>query len=403
MNEENSLEQLLAQIKSTPLDKDLLLGLTQTEKDIVFLASELKSIPVLIPPQAQMRRKYAATEARIPLTWKHFIFSFKFGGIAAACFLIITTGSIAFSAAGSLPGEKLFSIKKTAEQLRVKFATSDIQKAYLQVQIAKKRVAEAQKVFAVEEKHSPGSELAALKELSQATELAAKKVETLSPKTIRDSEKALLASLEDVSQKEKDLVSSLAAGNENENGKEDVIALSLKNQIRISEIKQSVVAASTEETVANLSNDLSEVLISGQIPQIGNSSVTVEKTVFITDEKTVFASQNGKPLSQALLKLEAKVAVTGKKIPASAKATADGENKLMAIKITVFEESINKNEDSEEVKDETTEADDLNSSTPSSILKPLLKDEGSADQSSENPNQASGNVIFENPFPQFVP
>lgn len=390
--DESRLEQLLMRIKNTPLETDELLNLSKEEQEMLLLMAELKSIPVLNPPKAALRRKYALQAVKTP-AFKTFIFSFRL----ALTMAIVVMLSLAYSAVKSLPGEKLFAIKKTAEQLRVKFAASDIQKAYLQVQIAKKRVDEAQKIAAQGDNKDPKLELAALKELSHATELAARQVGTLPPKSIRESPNTLLASLEDVSQKEKDLVSSLTPAEDGNGGTEDVIALSLKNQSKVSAIKQSVEIAVAEEAIASLSSAPDTVVVSGQITQIAKNKITVEKTVFALNDQSVIVDASGHELKPSELKLGSKVAASGKKV----------ENVLVALKITVLETAEtseptqSSNEPEGEVKGEN--AVKPNSTTPASILKPALNESPQEEESQINPNTATGSFIMEDPSPQFVP
>lgn len=391
------LEQLLTQ--NLPLETDALSNLSKQEQEILLLMAELKSIPVLNPPKAALRRKYALQAVKQPIL-KTFIFSFRLALTAAIVAMVSATGGLAYSAVKSLPGEKLFAIKKTAEQLRVKFATSDIQKAYLQVQIAKKRVEEAEKIVAQKENKDPKLELAALKELSFATELAAKQVGTLPPKTIKESPNALLASLEDVSQKEKNLVSSLTPAEDGNGGAEDVIALSLKNQSKVSAIKQSVEIAVAEEAVASLSSAPdTTVVVSGQITQIAKNKLTVEKTVFVLNEQSAIADSSGHKLKPGELKLENKVAASGKKV----------ENVLVALKITVLETAEtskptqSSNEPEGEVKGENAVKPKPNSTTPASILKPAANEPKQEEESQINPNTATGSFIMEDPKPQFAP
>lgn len=396
--DENQLEQLLSRLKSAPLEQGSFSDLSETEKEILLLAAELKSIPILNPPQAAMRRKYAQKTVEFPV-WKTFI-SFKLAWALAAFALIITTGGISYGVANALPGQKLFGLKKTAEQFRVKFAGSDIDRAYLQVQIAKKRVNEAEQL-ASEANQNPEQQLAAIKELSHATELAAKEVEGLSPKSIKESSRPLLASLEAVSQKEQDLISTLAVNEKTKDGKEDVIALSLKNQIKVSAIKQSVEVATAEEAIATLSSGPDGVVISGQITQILADKLMVEKTAFVMDDETQILGFNGTELKPNDLKLQTKVAVSGKKTGGV----------LIALKITVLETASDDaqkqpaDQPKGEVRGDNTEKIDLNSTTPAGILRPIINNGESETQAQSltNPNAATGNFIIEDPKPQYVP
>ena len=383
----DTLEELLKQASKHSLEKEMLLGLEKNDQDLLLLAAELKTIPVIAPPVAIMRKKYAEQKTGVPFFRNSFWVSYKFTTVLAGLVLMLL-GGFSYTTANSLPGQKLFSVKKSAEQFRIKFASGDAQRAYLQVQIAKKRVNEAEKLVALGNS-DPELALVALKEVAQATETASKEVETLTPKDIKNSENPLLSALEDVSRKEKNLVSNISSSEETQN-KQDVIAMSLKNQSRISEIIQAVETATAEEAITTLTANPNTVLVSGQITLVGKDSVTVEKTLFLLGLNTEILSQAGEKLTINELKAKAKAAVSGKKL----------DNKLIAEKITVFDTEILEPE--AEVKGETT-ASSTTSTTTESIIQPQTPVSDGEKTQETNPNQAVGSFIYEDPSPQYAP
>jgi len=387
----NKLDLLISKLKVGPLENGSLLEMNENEKDLIMLASELKFVPTLTPPKASKRRKYQIISQPSPVKLLG-LFALRLMPMGVAVIIFLFVG-VSFAAWQSVPGQTLFSVKKSAEQMRVKFAGNDLQKAYLQVQIAKKRVTEAEKAVTNLNASDPRLALAAVKELTQATETASKEVKTLPISDIRTSEKPLLATLEDISTKEKNLVDSMPALE-----REDVIALSLKNQTRVSEIKQAVKIAVAEEAMANLSADPNTVSISGLISQTGKNALTVEKTQFILDENSTLISQDGNAILAEALKTGNKISITGNK----------KEGKLVALKITLLNsagQSLNP-----EVKGETKQPDTAISSaqnpptttSPSLIKSPIMNSEEPIIEKT-NPNQAVGGYIFEDPSPQYAP
>lgn len=403
-----TLEQFIAQVNNSlpELKKNPFSNLSKEQQEMLLLLLELKRIPVLNPPNAVSRHKYALAGIKKP-AWRFFIRRFRFS-LAATCVLLIISG-LTYSVVTSLPGQRLFVLKKNAEQLRVKFALSDTQKAYLQLQIAKRRIAEAQKITNQMAPDNSGLKLAALKEVSHATEIAAQQMETLSPKTIQTAPQPLLASLQDVGQKEKELVSELSKNQEIQNGKEeDVIALSLKSQNKLSVIRQAVEVAVAEEALTSLSAAAPDsVVISGTITELAKNQLTVEKTVFLTGEQTVIADAGGKELTLENLKKGIIVAVSGKK----------DNNTLTALKITLLKET-SKTDTSTITANSSATTDSptrpqvtgnqsnlSNSTTPDSLLEPKNESETAEpeDEKPSNPNAASGNFIIESPLPQYAP
>lgn len=386
--DENRLEQLITQAKKGSFKNDHTLDADSPEKELLVILSELGSMPASTPPLPQIRRKYLSHKTA--WSWhKNFVFIKTFNFIPALAIFagLLLAGGFTYATANSLPGQKLFEIKKSAEQFRVKFTGDKIQRAYLQVQIAKKRVSEAQHLASL-----PGDNLnrtlAAIKEASKATEMAAEEVNTLPRDSISSANPELINSLEEVGKKEQALVSDIAE----KDAAKDVIALSLKNQTRISEIKQSVEITTAEEALATLLGPEDSVTLSGQITKIEKGSLQVEKTAFEVNASTTLVSAEGVSLVLSDLKPGEKVAVTGKKLG----------NKIVALKLSAIGHTEDSTPAAASSSPESAKLPE-NTSTPDTLLKhqePAREE--SEEEPKNDPNNAVGGFIIEDPLPQYV-
>jgi hypothetical protein len=365
----------------------MLLGLPETEQNLLKLVAELRSIPIAVAPLARQQHKFSTHLTSKTFTHGFSWFTFnKFSLTAFSVIMFISFGSLFYKTSTALPGEKLFGIKKSAEQFRVKFATTDIQKAYLKVQIAKKRVAEAEKLAQMGNSN-PQLEFAIIKELSLATNSAVKEVENLPAKSLNSEKKPIVESLADVSQKEQTLISNL--GTNSNPDLHDVITQSLINQTKVSAIKQSVAIATAEEAIASLSKTNGLIAISGEITQIHKNTINVEKTAFVITDATEITTPTGEPILFTDLKLTDQIAISGKK----------EKEDILATKIILADPKPLTGK----VKGESTgQIEPDNTTTPKTLLTPSTEPSAQLPENID-PNSASVNFIFEDPKPQFTP
>jgi hypothetical protein len=384
-NSADNLENLIAKIHKAPLETEMLLGLSETDKHILQLTAELQSIPIATVPVANKKHKFASLNLSAHAhSWSDWLAINKFSLTAFTLLMFVSLSGLFYKTTTALPGQKLFTLKKSAEQFRVKFATTDIQKAYLKVQIAKKRVAEAEKLAQMGN-NNPQLELAVMKEISLATNSAVKEIENLPAKSLNSEKKPIIESLADVSEKEQTLISGLTNASKDI---DDVITQSLINQTKVSEIKQSVAIATAEEAIASLSKTNGLIAISGEITKLQKNKLNVEKTEFIITDTTEIIDNHGKSLLFSQLSLKNQIAISGKK----------EKDEIFATKIILA----NSNVETGEVKGENTGSTSIdNTTTPKTILK--LESETTYEPPLVDPNSASVNFIFEDPKPQFTP
>ena len=252
-NSEKIYNQALEMLKAGNSMEEVLLKFADASKDLgplLSLSNELLAMPKNLVPTPQMKRKYAlAPTKNFWLTWIHVS---KFAGVSVSLMLLITALiGLSYQTLKSSPGQTLFAFKKSAEQVRVMLASNQ-DKAGLQIEIAHKRLNEAQQIF-----NNPNSGIeekkAALTELANQTSSAIAEV-TTAAKNYPKSEKnpPLLDSLDSINHEQENLLAEIKPDNEIKNLASSALHTLSENTAKISEIKQSVAAADNEQVLVKL-------------------------------------------------------------------------------------------------------------------------------------------------------
>lgn len=347
--EQDILENLIYIVKNNGV---LPVGL---EKEASILKS-LTKLPKKQIPSGVMQRKYIHAH--------NFAHKPQFGlfkVLAASISSFAIMAGIAFAgvlSANSLPGEKLFTLKKAAEQTRIKLSFNEVEQANLQIALSEKRLEEVKNAVA----NRPELEIAALNELAEQNETAIESIKKATViKSIQKEDHPLVASLDSLTKKQELLAKQIKNSTEVKN-----LALSNleKSQQSSNEIKDLIkVAENSNEQAskAQIENDKNIVSVLGQITKISSTSLTVENTTFIITEKTVINDQNGTQINVIDLKEKMKVSVTGSK-----------NQELTATKILLFP-------------------------TPTKVNSVKPTEEQSSENTTNNSNIATGYFIVEDP------
>ncbi len=350
------------------------------------VAQILLSLPKNPAPVPAARRKYAL--APVGKTWrlgfKIFKIALTSGGLATMFLLIFT----AYAAYTSLPGQSLFKIKKLAEKTRLRLAFSEVGKANLQVSFAQNRLKEAQNALN-SENSSPELQIAALTELADQTAASVEAVKkAASANSIKSQDRPLVASLRDLTQKQKNLANQVKPQSQVKAAAQNVIASSKKNTAEITAIQNSIRVAETasqEGSLAQLTADKLSVSVLGNITKLAKDSITVEKTTFAVTGKTLTKNQDGQEIKLTELKEKDRVNIIGKK-----DYSREG-NELEARQIYL----INPPQENGEV------VQGASTNTPPSIkTAPVLPESGKGEsglKTEKDPNIATGGFIAEDP------
>ena len=392
---ENILDQTLSALKNGssieeaisrwPAHRDELLSLLQ-------IVDEISGLPKTTVPQPLMKRKY-----EMPLHksgfWNSLLHISRFATVSMAIFMFISgLSGAAYAAWFSLPGQTLFPLKKTAEQIQLRFATSDVEKATIQMNIAQKRLEEAERIFSNSDDLKLQS--AALNELSSQTQATAEAVKTAAVSSaITKQDHPIVKSLENISQKQQTFISQITP---DKMAQAEASANNTNKEVKeIKQIIQLVAATNDAGTLAQLNSDPSEVIISGTVTKILKTGIIVENTQFTYSETTSFQDISNNKLNSEDLKNGDKVTILGSK--------DSSLEKLMAKKIVLLitDPSAIQSTSSPTVVPQTQDLQKstTTSSTPTNLIKTQITP--AAETTEIPPSQAIGTFIPEDPAPQF--
>ncbi|MBL8030501.1 MAG: hypothetical protein JNN11_04615 [Candidatus Doudnabacteria bacterium] len=351
----------------------------------------LAHIPKNLPPTPVMRRKYILTQAKQKI-WFPFLHISRLAAGSTAFLLLLTLVSAgAVQAFKSTPGQTLFSVKRTAENVRLIFVMSDTAKAELQLRYANSRLTEAESVLKNPSRNKE-QEIAAFQELKNQTQIAAESLKQVAINTpLKSSNLPLANQLEDFAKKQNDFIQKTSSEDEEvklaASGVKDAskLAANQANQIK----NYLAVAGATQDPIslADLTSDPNSVVILGDITKFEKSQITVEKVTFQISATTQVQDSSGKKLEPASLTKDTKVKITG---------TKDDQDQIVAASIII----LNPEEPGDVQGSSTTTLPTQTDLTTSTSTKPVQ----AQDEHVPTPEKPRlGSFIIENPNPQYSP
>ncbi len=400
MNQEDILDKAISQMKKGNTVSQAFGNGEMADPELATIAAMLSSLPIQPVPQPALRRSYAKMAERAQSFFAMFYFH-RHAAFALGMLLIITLGSTTvYGAATSVPGEKLFALKKGAEQLRVKFESDELEKANLQMAITKKRLAEAEKIINSESKN-PQQEIAALNELANQSRSTIEQVETAAKNNqLQETNHPVIASLEAMNKEQQAFITQLPPEKDSiKTAAANILESTKENESKVAHIKTivEVVAASKEQTLITLSPDPNSILVSGTVDASSKEKLTVEKNTFLVTPETVFKDSAGRVLATTTLAIGLKVTVHGQK----------DDNKLIATQVGILAIP-GQIEPEPKVQGTSTQSSlGKTSTTPVTTKKiepqPSTTPENLETEPPVDENPARALFIPEDPSPQFVP
>lgn len=402
---EEIFDQALKQLKHGSSTKDFLSKWPDQEKNmrqLLEISQSLTSLPKNPLPQPMMQRKYATVPVKwLGLAWMR---NLRINAFSTSFILIIFAITAAgYAAQNSVAGETLFGVKKTAEQLQLKFAQSREQKLNLQVEIAKKRLSEAEKVFKNPATVSSKKEQAVLNELVAETKNSLEVVKTAAQnKSLNEPNHPLVSSLEDITKKQEELLTEIKDTNNLGVVAQTALEMAKQTASQVEEIKRYIAIASHEQTLARLQTDPNAVSMTGNISQIGKDKIIVEKTEFLLNPDTEIKDVNDQITPVTDLGVKVKVSIFGLK-------TASG---ILAKQILILPSAeLTQTQDTTEsnkvkINASSTAASATSTSSSSSSMKNTGSPQISPKKAEEmakpltDPNTATGGFFVEDPLPQ---
>lgn len=348
-------------------------------------ASLFYSLPKKDIPEPAMQRKYILVPAK--RLWLHWIRVSRFAAVSTSVLLLgaLLSGT-GYAASRSVPGQILFSLKKTAEHLQLQLASNPQEKLNLQIKIAQERLNDAQTVVNSQER-DPQKEVAALNELASETKNTAEVLDQATKdKTtslIATKDHPLIASLNTITSQQQKLLKNLGAQNQTIVNK-SVLDAAQANVTKVAEIKNYLEAASNEQAIASLQSNPEAITATGTIDRLTSGTVTVGSETFNLNDQTIIISSTNTPLKPQNLSLQQQVKILGDK----------NDSGLVARQIMILAKTT----------PESSQESSVGSTKP--VSKKLIgsatttQDNQASVQAAPNPNTAIGTFIMEDPAPQ---
>lgn len=219
--------------------------------ELLNIAKSFYELPKKHTPNPNMQKKFMLIPAKVFwYSWFHFS---KLATVSMSAILLFSTAGVAgYVAWHSVPGQALFAVKRSAEKLQLKFATTPEKKANLYVEFSKKRLMDAQKIL-----NNPDSEpeftKAVINELVIQTKNTVDAVQTITKNESLDKAKPMINSLENITAKQDQLIKEIKP-----NGNSEIVAKAKESAnesaIKLAEIKKYIEIATNEQTLVELKN-----------------------------------------------------------------------------------------------------------------------------------------------------
>ena len=288
--EEDIFNQALSKLSSGFSAEEAVFEYSETKEKLLPLlkiSADLLNLPKNPVPQPAMQKKFMLVPAKSKARFGWFGFPLLAGvGSTLVILCLIGTG---YAALQSLPGENLFKVKKSAENLQLKFASSPQAKITLQVEIAQKRLNEAEAVL-----NNPGSnkeqQQAVIKELISSTSKTIAAVDNIAKSNPASENKPLVNSLENINNKQQELLKEIKTDDALANS--EGAGSAEENASKLAEIKKYFAVADSEQTLTDLNSGgtvkttpahststQTTTATSTPLPEVKAASSTVEKTV----------------------------------------------------------------------------------------------------------------------------
>lgn len=270
--------------------------------NLLSVAKQACDLPKAIYPSPIKRRLYLDVPQQSISIFRFFYFIRRAYPVALVLFLTTITGTVS-AAMQSLPGDRLFPIKKAFQSAEIKLAQTPERKATLELNLAEQRLEEVQTVIARSD--DTEVQVQALKELSKQTGVALEKIKSIAASDVVANNPELVSKAVEITEKQKKLLAVA-----NPEAVEVASEKAIDHRNTIASIKQII--ATAQEAVAASLTPTNTISITSTINGIKSKSVLVEKNTFEVNEKdTIIQDNEGKKLTLADLGLNDTVNIEG--------------------------------------------------------------------------------------------
>lgn len=244
-------------------------------------------LPRITPPAPYKAYRFADHV----VATKGFAEWFKYFRVAiipiALVVVLIGGRTIVDATEGSLPGEKLYSLKRATETARLSLTRDQDKVANLHVEFMQNRIDEVKKAADEGNEASETLAIAELKTQTEKTFAEAGPVATANAISKQDS--TLLENLVAINKQQKDILAVLSENSGSDTAKM-VASTALEDSKDTDVTLAKIIATVNEQSLADMPNKVSAT---GEITFYNGVKITVEKNIFTITDRTTFTGIDG--------------------------------------------------------------------------------------------------------------
>lgn len=363
-------------------------GYQQELTNLLFVAQMGMGIPKITPPTPYKAYRFTDTVAATK-GFTEWLAYFRVAIIPIVLVIVLVGGNkFANGVEGSLPGQKLYTLKRATEQARLSLTRDQNKVAGLHVEFMQNRIDEVKKAADEGDENSEKLAIAELKSQTEKTFAEAGPVATANAISKQDS--TLLENLVAINKQQKDVLAELSTSSESDSAK--IVAVTALEENKKNDVTLAkIIATVNDQTMADLPNKVS---VTGNITFYNGVAITVEKNAFTINANTTFTGIDGLdiPTSEIAAKtIYGRVTVIGTRI----------ENGTLVAKQVILVAA-----ETEGSQDGTVKGD----STIKPVVKPIVKPVEPTNTNTtppvtepEAPTKATGSYITEPSSQQYAP
>ena len=260
----------------------------QEELESLLLVAQMgMNIQKLTPPTPYKAHKYAS--ALNPKTrFFEYLSFFRVTAIPLSLVVALVGGRAIVSATeGSLPGDKLYSLKRATEEVRLTLTQDQDKVASIHVELMQKRLNEVKQAASDGNDETETLALAELKNQTEKTFAEAGPIATAN--AISKQDPTLLNNLVAVNKEQKDVLSELSISSDSSSAK-TIATFALEDSKKNDQALAKIIATVNDQTLADFP---SKVSITGNVSVWGTNKVTVEKNTFTVTDQTTITNSDG--------------------------------------------------------------------------------------------------------------
>lgn len=339
-------------------------------------------IPKLVPPTPYKRHLFAEKAITSSSTISQLLSFMRVAVVPISLVIVLVGGGAMVSATeDSLPGNKLYSLKRATEEARLTITRDQTKIASIHVELMQKRLADVKKAA---DSGNQASEAAAIEELKNQSEKTFAEAVPLATANAISKDSTLLDTLIAINKEQKNILEDVGESDDSQDTKTIAIAAledNKKNDLTLAKI----IATVNDQALVDLPNKIS---VTGEITSFNANKIVVEKNSFTIDKETVFQDVDSKAVTQPT-SLIGRVTITGTRL----------ENGMLLAKQVLMLPAVSGEVKGEIITKPTTKPTHDSTNIKSNVDTPATNEPDEPEV--ETPPKAKGLYIVEPSAPQY--